>query len=234
MTQRPLRTTLAGLSLVLLAGCNDDPDAQAITKAARVSTNAVSAPEQAQQSYNEMLTTLNAMTASASAGTVDAANAMRGLAQTGLASAKAAEAQAHEFELREKAIVVRATVSKWQRLNAQAEAAAQISTADELAEIDALMTERQADREEYLAAKADYDARVSELEEQIADYEAQALEQRNAAGELQLQLSGVDPTEAPALAERIREYTLRGDELDRKASELGTARDQIAPESREA
>lgn len=229
------RACLAGLALVALVGCADDPDGKKISDAAvHMNGELIEDAADAEQSYNEILATLNSISASPTAGIQEAAAILEGAAKSGLASTKAESTQALEFRLREMGTILRATVSKWQRLDAQARAASQISVADELSEIAALVQQGSQERETNLAAKADYDRQIAELDTRIQEFEAQAAEQRNAAGELQLQLSRVSAAEAATLAERIREFTLRADELERRASELTTARDQITPEAREA
>ncbi|MFG0306930.1 MAG: hypothetical protein ACF8Q5_12035 [Phycisphaerales bacterium JB040] len=229
------RACLAGLAFLTLTACTDDPDGKKISRVAdHMSGELIEDASDANQSYNEILTTLNSLSGSPSAGIQEAAAVLEGAAKSGLASTKAEEAQALEFRLREMSTVLRATVSKWQRLDAQARAAEQISVDEELAEIAALVQRGNQERETNLADKAEYDSQIAELNTQIQDFQARAAEQRNQAGELQLQLSRVSASEAATLAERIREFTLRADELERRASELTTTRDQITPEAREA
>ena len=67
MSDAVIRTTIAGLSLMLLAGCNEDPDSKAVGDAAVViSVNPV---EEGERSYNEILTLLDQVSPDSSAGT---------------------------------------------------------------------------------------------------------------------------------------------------------------------
>ncbi|MFT5423593.1 MAG: chromosome segregation ATPase [Phycisphaerales bacterium] len=223
---------ITGLSLACISGCGQDTDSAKVTEAANVID--VRHVEDVENSYADIIGLLDSVSSSASVGTTEAAATLLGAAKSGVASNKAQASQKVEFTAREMGVVVRATTAKWQRLDAQAKAASQITVADELADIAVLIEERRAERTTNEQAKAGFDAQVAELDTQIADFAAKASVQRDEAGTLRLRLSQVSASEAATLAERIREFTLRADELDRHASERQTARDQITPEAREA
>lgn len=230
------RTTPAlvvtGLTLASLAGCGQDADSSKVTEASNVID--VRHIEDVDQSYSDIIALLDSVSSAASEGTTEAAATLMGAAKSGVASSKAQASQTVEFTAREMGVLVRATTAKWQRLDAQAQAAAQISVDDELAEIAQLIEERRAERTTNEEAKAAFDAQVGELDTQIADFSGRAAAERDQAGALRLQISRVSASEAATLAEQIREFTLRADALDRRASELQTTRDQITPEAREA
>lgn len=230
------RTTPAllatGLSLTFFSGCGQDADSTKVTEASNVID--VRHIENVNDSYADIIGLLEGVSASASTGTAEAAATLMGAAKSGIASSKARASQPVEFAAREMGVVIRATTAKWQRLDAQAKAAAQIRVDDELADIARLIEERRAERTTNEQAKAAFDEQVAALDTQIEEFEGKAAAQRDEAGALRLRLSQVSASEAATLAERIREFTLRADAFDRQASELQTARDQITPEAREA
>jgi len=232
----PHRTTpallITGLALTSLSGCGQDADSSKVSEASNVID--VRHIEEVEASYTDIIALLDSVSSSASVGTTEAAATLMGAAKSGVASSKAQASQSLEFTAREMGVLVRATTAKWQRLDAQAKAAAQITVAEELAEIAGLIDERRAERTTNEQAKAGFDEQVAALGTQITEFEGKAGAQRDEAGKLRLQISRVSAAEAAALAEQIREFTLRADEFDRRASELTTARDQITPEAREA
>ena len=242
-TRRPHPLQLAvivgsTLCLGLAAGCGEGDEAkQAVQKAGRTFTavalgDADASSDYSQQKYKETEQQLSAH-ASDSNGFAEAAAVGLASSRKGMATLASQQAVEIEKQAMHQARVIRAQISEWLVMNAIAQAAGRFNPSDDLDEIARLIRLRRDDIDRYQAQMEEIDERIAQLEAQIQDLRANASEQRNRAGELELQIPRVSAQQAAELAKQVREYTLRADQFDLEAMRTEGVVGQLRPQARE-
>lgn len=235
-TRSAVSVLTIGSLLALTGGCGEDAGRQAV-ETSRIELQSVAGSNGVGQDagdYSALVTTLSERVNDLSGGAEEALSVVLGSARSGRAGGLNREALAAEFELSERVHVLRGHVARWSRLNAQSEAAGRIDVTDELRDLRERQRARLSEAEIEAGRAAELGARAADLQAQIDDLRGRALQERSAAGELELTLPSTPAVEAPAVAARIRAYLLRSDELDAEAERVEMARGQVLPELREA
>ena len=162
-----------------------------------------------------------------------AASVLTALAELGVATAEIERVRGIETDVLASVRLTHTTRAVWLAHDARARAAAGVDVSDEIAQIDTLISDLS---DEFESANAEREAIESKLETMntaIADLQAKASAERDAAGEIMLRLNNMPADEAVPAAEKAREHTLAADKLDIEAARKSHIRDATKSEARD-
>lgn len=238
MTHHSRRTRPLLIALLLasgsLAGCERDSDSQTAVRNAGHKFGSIS-PELSGHSasvYEEIIRSVSSHAGSGD-GYAEAAAVTLAQARLGQATQAAQEAARAEAESIRRIRVIRGSLSEYITAAAVAEAATRFNAQNDLTELDGLLASRRQDQSTYERQKAEIDAQIADLDARIAELKTKAQTERARAGELGLQMSGVNAQRAAELAAEIREHTLRGDQFDLEAQRIEGRVGQLRPSAAE-
>jgi hypothetical protein len=234
---------IASLSTVIAIagfaqGCSRSDEAQAAVKESKRSFSEVAAGDSTASDTFSLATyreteSLVAGFASDENGYGEAAAISLSLSKLGQASLASKQASATETESLQKTRVIRGMLNEWLTMTAIAEAAGQFDASVEIAEIERTITLREDDILQYTRERESIDSRIAELDAQITDLMERSGVERNKSGALELQMPRVSATEAATIVERVREHTLRADNLELEASRISGVVGQLRPGAKE-
>lgn len=236
-TSRPL--AIAALTaLVGLAACGDEKDAREAFHQANIEFQSAATGDEiahrdhAAAAYNR-ITQLVQDHAGDGSGYAEAAAVSLAQARLGEASQAAIEAGRVESQAIRQARVIRANLSEYLSLSAIAQAASVFDPAADIAELDRLLDLRRDDAAHYAAEKQQIENQIADLDAQIAALRAKADAERRKAGEIELSMTGVSAQRAAELAAEAREHTLRADQYQLEAVRLDGRVGQLRPTAAE-
>lgn len=239
---RRLAAALLGVSALALAGCGErESPAGAAVRDASYKLAALNAgvgndpvDEHAVRVYTSVRESLKRASSSGSADETGAAAILVSHAERGLASVPAAEHMRLEREAAHQKELVLSEHRAWIGHSALAVAAAAYDPANDLAEIERQVRERQAEVEKERARQADLTASVERLRSRARALQAEARQHRDEVGRLELRVPTVSDTEGLELVKQAREHRRKADGLELQAQELVVEADLMMPEVNEA
>ncbi len=239
---RRLAAALLGVSALALAGCGErESPAGAAVRDASYKLAALNAgvgndpvDEHAVRVYTTVRESLKRASSSGSADETGAAAILVSHAERGLASVPAAEHMRLEREAAHQKELVLSEHRAWIGHSALAVAAAAYDPANDLAEIERQVRERQAEVERERARQADLTANVESLRSRARALQSEARQHRDEVGRLELRVPTVSDTEGLELVKQAREHRRKADGLELQAQELIVEADLKMPEVNEA
>ena len=238
-----LAAALLGVSAALaLASCGErESQAGAAVRDASYKLAALNAgvgndpvDEHAVRVYTSVRENLKRAASSGSADETGAAAILVSHAERGLASVPAAEHMRLEREAAHKKELILAEHRAWIGHSALAVAAAAYDPANDLAEIERQVRERQAEVEKERARQAELTANVEQLRSRARALQAEARQHRDEVGRLELRVPTVSDTEGLELVKQAREHRRKADGLELQAQELVVEADLMMPQVNEA
>ena len=238
MTHHSRRTRPLLIALLLasgsLAGCERDSESQTAVRNAGHKFGSIS-PELSGHSasiYEEIIRSVSPH-AGGGDGYAEAAAVTLAQARLGQATQAAQQAAQAEAESIRRIRVIRGSLSEYITAAAVAEAASRFNAQNDLTELDGLLASRRQDQATYERQKAEIDAQIADLDARVTELKSKAQTERARAGELGLQMSGVNAQRAAELAAEIREHTLRADQFDLEAQRIEGRVGQLRPSAAE-
>ncbi len=239
---RRLAAALLGASALALASCGErESQAGAAVRDASYKLAALNAgvgndpvDEHAIRVYTSVRESLKRAASSGSADETGAAAILVSHAERGLASVPAAEHMRLEREADHQKELTLSEHRAWIGHSALAVAAAAYDPANDLAEIEHQVRERQAEVEKERARQAELTANVEQLRSRARALQAEARQHRDEVGRLELRVPTVSDTEGLELVKKAREHRRKADGLELQAQELVVEADLMMPEVNEA
>ncbi|MBC6952678.1 MAG: hypothetical protein DYG93_05805 [Leptolyngbya sp. PLA2] len=241
-TARRLAAALLSASAIVLASCGErESQAGAAVRDASYKLAALNAgvgndpvDEHAVRVYTSVRENLKRAATSGSADETGAAAILVSHAERGLAAVPAAEHMRLEREAAHQKELILAEHRAWIGHSALAVAAATYDPANDLAEIERQVRERQAEVEKERARQAELTAKVEQLRSRARALQAEARQHRDEVGRLELRVPTVSDTEGLELVKQAREHRRKADGLELQAQELVVEADLMMPEVNES